>query len=39
MKVRIVGAGPAGLQLAILLAKADAAHDVEKIADGIVIAS
>ena len=28
MKVRIVGAGPAGLQLAILLAKSDAGHDV-----------
>jgi anthraniloyl-CoA monooxygenase len=28
VKVRIVGAGPAGLQLAILLAKAGASHDV-----------
>ena len=28
MKVRILGAGPAGLQLAILLAKAGAEHDV-----------
>jgi anthraniloyl-CoA monooxygenase len=29
VKVRIVGAGPAGLQLAIMLAKAGASHDVE----------
>jgi anthraniloyl-CoA monooxygenase len=29
VRVRIVGAGPAGLQLAILLKKADASHDVE----------
>ena len=28
MKVRIVGAGPAGLYLAILLKKADPRHDV-----------
>jgi anthraniloyl-CoA monooxygenase len=31
VKVRIVGAGPSGLQLAIMLAKAGAAHDVEVI--------
>ena len=28
MRIRIAGAGPAGLQLAILLKKADASHDV-----------
>ena len=28
MRVRIIGAGPAGLYLAILLKKADRTHDV-----------